>query len=132
MIQRLLTGFAQFFAPALPPRGPRRLELTLLAAIVAIGAVVRFWGLGSVGLHGDEKTMALPMEHILEHGTPVFPSGMFYARAIGQLYMMAASVASFGNTEWAMRLPSALCGVLLIWLAYYAGRRFLTPAWNLG
>src|SRR5262245_10998887 len=131
MIQRLLAGFAQFFAPAQPPAGPRRLELTLLLAIIAVGTVLRFWGLGAVGLHGDEKTMALPMEHILEHGTPVFPSGMFYARAIGQLYLMAASVDLFGNTEWAMRLPSALCGVLLVVLAYFAGRRFLAWQWNL-
>jgi dolichyl-phosphate-mannose-protein mannosyltransferase len=132
MIDRLLAWFAALFAPVYPSHGPARRELPLVFIIVAIGAVLRFWGLGSVGLHGDEKTMALPMEHVLEHGTPVFPSGMFYARAIGQVYMMAGSVATFGNTEWAMRLPSALCGVLLILIAYYAGRRFLTPTWNLG
>jgi hypothetical protein len=44
---------------------------------------------------------------------------------------MAASVATFGHTEWALRLPSALCGVLLIVLAYFVGRRFLAPKWNL-
>jgi len=131
MIQRLLAGFAQFFTPAQPAPGPRRLELTLLLAIVAVGTIVRFWGLGAVGLHGDEKTMALPVQHILEHGTPLFPSGMFYARAIGQLYLMAASVAAFGLTEWALRLPSALCGVLVVVLAFFAGRRFLAWQWNL-
>jgi hypothetical protein len=44
---------------------------------------------------------------------------------------MAGSVQLFGESEWALRLPSALCGVLLILLAYRAGQRFLTPAWNL-
>ncbi len=56
---------------------------------------------------------------------------MYYPRGISQLYMMAGAVKAFGESEWAFRLPSALCGVLLIVLAFYAGRRFLAPAWNL-
>ena len=45
--------------------------------IVLAGAFVRFWGLGAVGLHGDEKTMALPVMNLVEHGSPLMPSGMF-------------------------------------------------------
>jgi hypothetical protein len=56
---------------------------------------------------------------------------MFYPRAIGQIYLMAASVEAFGQSEWSLRLPSAICGVVLIVLAWLGGRRFLTPAWNL-
>ncbi len=106
-------------------------ELIVFFAILAAGTVLRFWGLGEVGLHGDEKTMALPMMHLLTQGTPLMPSGMFYPRAIPQLYLMAGSVEIFGQSEWAMRVPSALCGVLLIALAYFVGRRFLTAPWNL-
>ena len=105
--------------------------LWLLALIVLAGAVVRFWGLGAVGLHGDEKTMALPVMNLVEHGSPLMPSGMFYPRAVAQLYMMAASVLAFGQSEWALRLPSALCGILLIILTWKVGARFLTPLWNL-
>src|SRR6267154_2465486 len=105
--------------------------LWLLALIVLAGAVIRFWGLGSVGLHGDEKTMALPVMNLVDHGSPLMPSGMFYPRAVAQLYLMAASVLAFGQSEWALRLPSALCGVLLIVLAWKVGARFLTPLWNL-
>ncbi|MDY6948150.1 MAG: glycosyltransferase family 39 protein, partial [Pseudomonadota bacterium] len=36
-----------------------------------------------------------------------------------------------GESEWAFRLPSVLCGVLVIYLAWLAGRRFLRPCWNL-
>lgn len=103
----------------------------ILALIVLAGAVVRFWGLGSVGLHGDEKTMALPVMSLVNEGLPLMPSGMFYPRAVGQLYLMAASIMAFGQSEWAMRLPSALCGVLLIVLTWNVGKRFLTPVWNL-
>ena len=54
----------------------------LLALAVAAGAAVRFWGLGAVGLHGDEKTMGLPAMHLVEHGSPLLPSGMLYPRAL--------------------------------------------------
>ena len=61
----------------------------------------------------------------------MLPSGMFYPRGLTELYLMAVSVRMFGESEWAMRLPSALCGVALIYLCYVAGRRFLRPQWNL-
>lgn len=143
-IQQLLRDFAALFVVT-DPRAPvaRRngagsadasggsRTLWLLALIVLVGAFVRFWGLGAVGLHGDEKTMALPVMNLVEHGAPLMPSGMFYPRAVGQIYLMAASVLAFGQSEWALRLPSAVCGVLLIVLVWKAGARFLTPLWNL-
>jgi hypothetical protein len=130
-IAPILKDFAALFVVTDPKAPARRWSSWLLAGIVLAGAVVRFWGLGSVGLHGDEKTMALPVMSLINEGLPLMPSGMFYPRAVGQLYLMAASVMAFGQSEWALRLPSALCGVLLIVLAYKAGDRFLTPAWNL-
>ncbi len=133
--RRLLEAFASLFVVTSPGDGAERIGRLrtswVLAAIVLAGAVVRFWGLGAVGLHGDEKTMALPVMSLVNHGVPLMPSGMFYPRAVGQLYMMAASILAFGKSEWAMRLPSALCGVLLIVLTWHAGKRFLTSAWNL-
>ena len=132
MIAQILRDFAALFvvtAPAARRNSPT--TLWLLALIVLVGAVIRFWGLGAVGLHGDEKTMALPVMNLVEHGSPLMPSGMFYPRAVAQLYLMAASVLAFGQSEWALRVPSALCGVLLIILTWKVGARFLTPLWNL-
>jgi 4-amino-4-deoxy-L-arabinose transferase-like glycosyltransferase len=134
-----LTDFAALFVVTDPRRsvdrsGSLRVDARtawLLVAIVLAGAVVRFWGLGAVGLHGDEKTMALPVMSLVNHGSPLMPSGMFYPRAVAQLYLMAASVMAFGQSEWALRLPSVLCGVLLIVLTWKVGARFLTPMWNL-
>jgi Dolichyl-phosphate-mannose-protein mannosyltransferase len=142
MIAQLLREFASLFVVSDPfvrsPRtgapaaaAPADRHLWVLAFIVAAGALLRFWGLGAVGLHGDEKTMALPVMNLVEHGLPLMPSGMFYPRALGQLYLMAASVLVFGQSEWALRFPSAVCGVLLIVLTWKAGQRFLTPRWNL-
>lgn len=134
MVNRLLTSCANLFElrdPRARLSGSSSRVVFGFALILALGVFVRFWGLGAVGLHGDEKTMALPTMQLVEHGMPRMPSGMFYARAVGQLYLMAASVEAFGQSEWALRLPSALCGVLLILLTWTAGRRFLQPAWNL-
>lgn len=132
MLSRALQGVSSLFESNSPPAERKSWELPLLGLFVLMGAAVRFWGLGSYGLHGDEETMAMPTLHIVEHGTPHLPSGMFYPRAIAQLYMMAASVMAFGQSEWALRLPSVLCGLLLIVLAYFLGRRFLSPIWNMG
>lgn len=119
------------FEITVPADRDRIIHRVMLLLILGAGCVVRFWGLGSVGLHGDEETMAMAVRHILKDGMPILPSGMLYPRGWTQLYLMAGSVQIFGESEWALRLPSALCGVALIGLAYLAGRRFLAPSWNL-
>jgi hypothetical protein len=126
-----LQGVASLFEDTDPRMRAGRSARLLLALVVAGGAAARFWGLGNVGLHGDEKTMVLPALHLLRYGTPDMPSGFLYPRALAQLYLMAESVRAFGMSEWAWRFPSAVCGVLLIILTWTAGRRFLEPRWNL-
>jgi uncharacterized membrane protein len=129
-MRHALKAFAGLFEVRRSFGRPGRIEIFALLAILIVGTVFRFWGLGSWGLEGDEKTMAVPTMHLVKFGTPLMPSGMFYPRAIAQLYMMAASVGAFGESEWAFRVPSVLCGIALIAVAYFFGRRFLAPAWN--
>lgn len=102
-----------------------------LGGIVIIGIWLRVWGLGNIGLHGDEKTMVLPALQILEYGVPYLPSEILYPRGLGQLYLMAASAWLFGPSEWAFRIPSVLAGIAAIPIAFYLGRRFLPPYFNL-
>jgi Dolichyl-phosphate-mannose-protein mannosyltransferase len=128
---RLVRNFGGAFEICSRIQPARPWEAPAVIALMVAGAILRFWGLGSWGLEGDEKTMALPTMHLVRFGSPLMPSGMFYGRAIGQLYLMAASVHAFGQSEWALRLPSVVCGIVLIGLAYFVGRRFLAPAWNL-
>src|SRR6202142_2549054 len=130
-VDRMLAGFASVFEATPQAGGRRPWEIFAVLAIVLGAASVRFWGLGGWGLEGDEDTMALPAAHILRYGPSNLPSGMFYARGIAQLYMMAASMMAFGESEWAMRIPSVICGLLVVALAYFYGRRFLAPVWNI-
>lgn len=130
-IPEMLRTFSQLFEVTRPDARDRIGHLWWLAAFVLAGAVLRFWGLGAVGLHGDEETMAMAVSHILIDGRSTLPSGMLYPRGVTQLYLMALSTSIFGESEWALRLPSAICGVALIVLAYVLGRRFLRPNWNL-
>jgi hypothetical protein len=127
----LLHGVAQMFQPSTVATSAELAHRWWLVSFVCAAAFVRLWSLGSVGLHGDEETMGMAVRGILESGWPILPSGMFYPRGMIQLYLMAGSVALFGESEWALRLPSVLCGTLLVWLAYLAGRRLLRPHWNL-
>jgi hypothetical protein len=130
-LNRLARNFGGAFEICRRFQPARPWEAPAVIALVVVGAIIRFWGLGSWGLAGDEKTMALPTMHLVRFGSPLMPSGMFYGRAIGQLYLMAASVRTFGESEWAFRFPSVVCGIALIGIAYFVGRRFLAPAWNM-
>ncbi len=127
---RWVSGFASQFEVSTHRQRSARWELLSVLVIFVVGAVIRLWGLDGWGLEGDEDTMALPAVHILKDGMPLLPSGMFYGRGIAQLYLMAGSMRIFGISAWAMRLPSVLCGLGLILLAFWYGRRFLLPTWN--
>jgi hypothetical protein len=127
----LMRALSDLFRLTAPLERDQLAHRAVLLVIVGVGAWVRFWGLANVGLHGDEETMAMAVMSIVREGAPVLPSGMFYPRGLTELYLMAGSVQLFGESEWAFRVPSALCGVLVIWLSWLAGRRFLRPYWNL-
>lgn len=127
----MITWISRWFEPATRKSGYSSRHYALLFVLLTAGTWLRFWGLGNVGLHGDEETMALPAMAILEQGGPYLPSGMFYARAPVHTYMMAGSAWLFGESEWAFRLPSAIVGSLSCLIAFFLGRRFLEPAHNL-
>lgn len=104
----------------------------ILAAVVAIGAILRLWHLGvnPPGLYWDEVSLGWNAYSILktgmdEHGR-FLPLDTFYAFGDYKppLYIYAAvpPIALFGLNEFAVRLPSALSGVGLIIIAYFLTR----------
>ncbi len=116
-----------WFHPVRASQDYQRQDYFLLFLIVAVGTWLRFWHLGNVGLHGDEDIMALAARGIVEQGSPILPSGMYYERVLLHSYVLAWSTMLFGDNEWALRLPSAIVGSLCGLLAFFMGRRFLDP-----
>jgi 4-amino-4-deoxy-L-arabinose transferase-like glycosyltransferase len=120
-----------WFEPVSASQDYSKRHRAALVLTLVLGAWLRFWHLGDVGLHGDEDIMALAARGIVAHGVPVLPSDMTYWRAPLHTYLLAGTVMLFGETEWALRLPSAVVGSLCGLLAFAAGRRFLNPLENL-
>lgn len=122
---------SRWFAPVYTANRYGRADFAWLWFILAVGAALRFWNLGYPSLHGDEDIMALAALGVLEHGAPILPSGMTYVRAPLHTYIIVASMSVFGNSEWAIRFPSAIVGSFCGLFAFFLGKRFLEPKLNL-
>lgn len=70
----------------------------------------------------DEYLHALPAQAWIESGEPVLPSGEAYRRGLPYTFLVKLSVQTFGLSEFSVRLPSLIGGVLLLilaaWIAY--------------
>ena len=131
-MEQFLRGVSSLFEETRPRARVDGRTIALLVLIVAVGVLGALLGARQRRPARGRKTMALPAMHLLQYGTPEMPSGFTYPRAMAQLYLMVGSALAFGGpSEWTFRLPSAICGVLLILLTWVAGRRFLEPRWNL-
>jgi len=110
-------------------------KIKWLLAITILGALLRFWGLGQnpPGLYWDEVSLGWNAYSILktgldEHGR-FLPIDTFFAFGDYKppLYIYAAipSIWLFGLNEFAVRLPSALAGTLLIIVTYLLAKVLL-------
>src|SRR5688572_1503811 len=117
----------RWFVPISGSRHYRQSHYIVLATLIVAGVLMRFWHLDNVGLHGDEDIMGLAARGVVEHGIPVLPSDMVYWRAPLYTYLLAGSTVILGDSEWALRMPSAIVGSLCGLLAFFVGRRFLDP-----
>src|SRR5688572_23367805 len=80
--EEFMRSLAALFRITAPLERDQLAHRIMLLAIIGVGAWVRFWGLGNVGLHGDEETMAMAVMSIVREGVPILPSGMFYPRGM--------------------------------------------------
>ncbi len=111
----------------------RRLELGILAAIVLLAAGLRLVNLGQSppGLNQDEAASAWNSWCLLKTGTDQMaqPWPIFSSRCLGEnrspffMYFLMPFLAMGGFTVPAMRLASAVSGILSVVLIYYVGRR---------
>lgn len=103
-------------------------KLGALIVITAIGLALRLYRLDALGFSGNEDYLVIAVRGVLDRLLPVFPSGIFYPRALPLTYLAAAVVKLLGFSEYTLRLPSVLFSTGSIPLVYYLGRRFLGPA----
>lgn len=100
----------------------------LLAAIVLLGFILRFYQLGKVplSLYWDEASLGYNAYAIAttlhdEHGV-FLPVSNFAAfgdyKPPGYIYATALAVKAWGLSEWSVRLPSALSGTLLVLVTF--------------
>jgi len=104
-------------------------KIKWLLAITILGGILRFWGLGEnpPGLYWDEVSLGWNAYSVLktgmdEHGR-FLPIDTFFAfgdyKPPLYIYAVVPSIWLFGLNEFAVRLPSALAGTLLIVVAYF-------------
>lgn len=90
-----------------------------LASILLLAAALRFYGLGNQSFWIDElASVALSKEsipEILRNHLETNPPGYYAILHIIQNHL--------GDSEWALRLPSVIAGVLAVLSMYFLGRR---------
>lgn len=99
-----------------------------LILIMAVGGFLRLWDLGSTppGLYHDEAMNGNNALEALKTGQ----FKQFYSENNGRegLYIniQALSVGAFGNEPWALRLVSAIFGILTILGLYFLAKEFFS------
>lgn len=99
----------------------------LLAVIILLSAVLRLLFLGSlpIGLTIDEAGQGYSAYSILKTGKdewgdflPLNPRGFGDYKPPVFMYLLVPSIAVFGLTEFAVRFPSAIAGILSVWIVF--------------
>jgi len=114
---------------------PLRGKNWILIVILLFAAILRLWNLGSIPPHltPDEASLGYNAYSILKTGRDeyskflpiIFKSFGDYKPGL-YVYLTVPSVAVFGLTEFAVRFPSALAGVLSVYLIYLIIRSLFT------
>jgi 4-amino-4-deoxy-L-arabinose transferase-like glycosyltransferase len=105
---------------------PKVTLLLLVALVLALG--LRLWFVHRVDPFIDEYISMLAIRSIVWHGVPRLPSGLLYApKGLLHSYIGALSYLTLGQTAFALRLPSAMAGLLTICCLYRAGRDWFSP-----
>ncbi|MEL6404890.1 MAG: glycosyltransferase family 39 protein [Chloroflexota bacterium] len=105
----------------------RRATLILMTLILLGSAFLRFYGLGAMAelLHGDEAYYGLDALSLVENPRlqVYFPANT--GREGLWMWLLAPMVAGLGATPFALRVTSALVGILTIAACYRLGRESL-------
>lgn len=105
------------------PHLKNKTSIALLLFLIFCGFILRFYHLGAQSFWTDEAISANAAIAMLKQGTPTFPSGVIYMRAILNTFLISLSFIIFGVSEFSARFPSVIFGTLTIPLVYLLGTR---------
>ncbi|MFO7917744.1 MAG: glycosyltransferase family 39 protein [Anaerolineae bacterium] len=102
---------------------PLRGELLILLVVTGVAALLRLWAIDTLppGLYRDEAYNGLDALRVLQGHRPIFFEAN-NGREPLYIYMLAASVALWGRSPGALRMVSALVGILTVPAFYWLGR----------
>jgi 4-amino-4-deoxy-L-arabinose transferase-like glycosyltransferase len=109
-----------------------RTHRILLLTTVLTGALLFYWGIGSIPLLSfNEARRAIPAANMLATGDWLLPrvNGELYLAKPPMLYWLSTATAHLAGAanEWAVRLPSAIAATAVALLAYRFARRQFGP-----
>lgn len=99
-------------------------SLLVLTLITAYAIRSHLGGLGDHSFWDDEFSHVFAAKGLLASGKPTLPSGWLYTRSLPYTYLVAASFAKLGVSEFSARLPSVIAYLLLIQTVFLVARRF--------
>lgn len=111
-------------APNPPKSAPDRLIAPAMTAIMLIATALRLYNLGGPSLWYDEfLTVSIASGH-----ADTIPQAVRRAEQTPPLlhYFMHFWIQAYGLSEFAIRLPAALCGIGAVWMIYKLGSLLYT------
>jgi len=102
-------------------------NLIILFATLAIAAYLRLGNLGVSSFWVDELDFVYAAKSEIETGEPYLNSGYTYPRSKLFTWSIIASFKRFGISEFSSRLPSAIFGIMSVWLVYVVGKGLFNP-----
>src|SRR5687767_12016567 len=97
--------------------------------LMAGSALLLLVGLGSADLWTQEERWALICQEMLRSGDYVHPwlvDRPYYDKPLLSYWLMVGLAGVLGSLDgWALRLPSALSGLVTVWCTWRLGRRLL-------
>src|SRR5437763_1678611 len=109
-----------------PRRRWRSLDLVLSASVIGLAAAILLPDLGAAALSNWDEALygTLTREFLTRPSWTIHYGGApYFEKPPLGIWMMAATSWIFGENERSLRLPSALCGVVLVWLTFAAARK---------
>ncbi|WP_135366094.1 glycosyltransferase family 39 protein [Halosimplex halophilum] len=101
----------------------RYAPVAVVAALTALAAAVRLYGLGQAPILDGEAITGMVARGLAETGTDTLPSGRTYGRGILLTYLARYSTALVGDGPVGLRLPVALFATATVPLVYAIGAR---------